>query len=265
MTATATSATTVIPFLRYADARAAIGWLGKALGFVEKAVFDSPDGKVGHAELRFDDALVMLSSTKSDALALRPPRELGGSNQSICLVVSDPDAHHARALSAGAEIVWPLNDTSYGARCYACRDPEGHLWIVGDYRPAGGASLAPELLYADGRRAIAWLHEAFGMEEVLVVPTADGGVYHAELRCPGGVVMLTSHQGDGGGLLPPATLRGVNQGVYVVVDDVDAHYRLAMAAGATVVLDLKDTDYGSREYTCRDPEGHLWSFGTYRP
>src|SRR5262245_34640188 len=122
MTAIATSTSPVIPFLRYADARAAIRWLVDALGFAEKSVYDAPDGKVGHAELRFDDAFVMLGSTKDDVLAVLPPRELGGSNQSICLVVADPDARHDRAVEAGAEVVWPLQDTSYGARMFTCRD-----------------------------------------------------------------------------------------------------------------------------------------------
>jgi uncharacterized glyoxalase superfamily protein PhnB len=54
-------------------------------------------------------------------------------------------------------------------------------------------------------------------------------------------------------------------GVYAVVEDIDAHYERAMAAGAEIVRQLADTGYGSREYSVRDPEGHLWSFGTYRP
>jgi uncharacterized glyoxalase superfamily protein PhnB len=57
----------------------------------------------------------------------------------------------------------------------------------------------------------------------------------------------------------------VNQRVYVQVDDADAHYARAWAAGAEIVLELQDTSYGSREYTARDLEGHLWSFGTYAP
>jgi uncharacterized glyoxalase superfamily protein PhnB len=65
---------------------------------------------------------------------------------------------------------------------------------------------------------------------------------------------------------PPAPPTRVNtQGTYVVVADVDGHYARAKAAGAEIVLDLKKQDYGGRDYTCRDLEGHVWTFGTYDP
>lgn len=57
----------------------------------------------------------------------------------------------------------------------------------------------------------------------------------------------------------------VTQAVYVIVDDADAHYAKAKEAGAEILLDIKTQDYGGRDYTCRDPEGHIWSFGTYSP
>jgi uncharacterized glyoxalase superfamily protein PhnB len=67
-------------------------------------------------------------------------------------------------------------------------------------------------------------------------------------------------------LKTPRELGAVNQGVYVIVDDdIDAHYEHATSAGAEIVRPLQDTSYGSRDYLARDPEGNLWSFGTYRP
>jgi uncharacterized glyoxalase superfamily protein PhnB len=57
----------------------------------------------------------------------------------------------------------------------------------------------------------------------------------------------------------------VTQSSYVVVADPDAHYRTAKAAGAEIVMDIVDQDYGGRGYTCRDLEGHVWSFGSYDP
>jgi len=263
---TPTATSPVIPFLRYDDARAAIAWLVAALGFEPTAVFDSPDGTVGHAELRFGDSFIMLGSSKEDALAIKSPRRLGGGNQGICLVVDDPDAHHARAAGAGAEVVQPLADTSYGSRAYTCRDPEGNVWTVGTYRPEGGSKLAPCLQLADARGTIAWLCSAFGLTPGLVVPGPADRVTHAELHVDGGgVVMVGSHADNDVGLATARRLGAVNQGIYVVVADADAHQRRAAAAGASIVLDLKDTEYGSREYTCRDLEGNLWSFGTYRP
>ena len=63
----------------------------------------------------------------------------------------------------------------------------------------------------------------------------------------------------------PGELGGVNQGVYVIVDDIEAQYERARGANAEIVRPLADTDYGSREFMARDPEGNIWSFGTYRP
>ena len=67
------------------------------------------------------------------------------------------------------------------------------------------------------------------------------------------------------GLVSPRSLPGANQGLCVQVDDPDAHFARAKAAGAVILQELKDEDYGSRGYMAKDPEGHQWYFGTYRP
>ena len=123
------------PFLRYADARAAVDWLCDAFGFARHAVFDGPDGGVAHAELRLGSGVLMLGPSKDDALGLRTPRELGAVTGGVYAHVADADAHHARAVAAGAEIVLPLREMEYGSREYTCRDPEGNLWSFGTYRP----------------------------------------------------------------------------------------------------------------------------------
>jgi uncharacterized glyoxalase superfamily protein PhnB len=119
----------------------------------------------------------------------------------------------------------------------------------------------PTLRAKDALGLIRFLVEAFGFEETEVV--ADGDVVaHAELRRPlGGGIMLGSVRTDPDDpwALPPGTA-----GVYVVTDDPDALFARAVAAGATVVTEPYDTDYGSREFAVRDPEGNRWSFGTYR-
>jgi uncharacterized glyoxalase superfamily protein PhnB len=122
----------------------------------------------------------------------------------------------------------------------------------------------PCLRYEDAPAAIAWLCRAFGFEELLVVPGPDGTVAHAELRYGPCVVMLGSAKADAYGR-SPAALGGVTGSVYIGLDEPDAHCARAKAAGADVFRPPEDTDYGSREYSCRDPEGHVWSFGTYRP
>ena len=126
-------------------------------------------------------------------------------------------------------------------------------------------SIFPFMRYEDAARAIDWLEQAFGFQCQLRVPGPDGTIAHAELRLGNGVIMLGSFKDDDLGLTSPRDLARVTQGIYVALEDIDAHYRRARAAGAEIVRELTDTEYGSREYLARDPEGHLWSFGTYRP
>ena len=128
----------VIPCLRYGDAPAAIAWLKKAFGFTEAMVVPGPDGTIAHAQLAFGSGMIMLGSAQDDALALKSPCDLGGNTQTIYVIVDNADAHYARAVLAGAEIVRDPEDTPYGSREYAARDPEGHLWNFGTYRPEMG-------------------------------------------------------------------------------------------------------------------------------
>jgi uncharacterized glyoxalase superfamily protein PhnB len=124
----------------------------------------------------------------------------------------------------------------------------------------------PTLRAHDARGLIRFLVDAFGFEEVVTYgdqPDGSGDVVvHAELAWPlGGGVMLGSARDDPGN---PWTLTPGTAGCYVVTDDPDALHARAVAAGAQVVAELHDTDYGSRDFAVRDPEGNLWSFGTYR-
>ena len=122
-------------------------------------------------------------------------------------------------------------------------------------------SIFPVLKYDDARAAIDFLERAFGFERHAVYDGENGGVAHAEIRLGDEYVMLGS-TGEGD--------HRFNQGagrysLYVVVEDPDAHHARAKDAGAAIERELTETDYGSREYTARDPEGNLWSFGSYRP
>ena len=136
--AMAEHAPTVIPCLSYRDAPAAIAWLKEAFGFTEIMVVPGPDDTIAHAQLAFDGGMVMVGSIRDDELKMQTPCDLGGVTQSIYIVVKDTDAHYARAVEAGTEIVRELEDTPYGSRDYSARDPEGHLWNFGTYRPAVG-------------------------------------------------------------------------------------------------------------------------------
>jgi len=122
----------------------------------------------------------------------------------------------------------------------------------------------PSLSYDDAPAAIEWLCRAFGFTQRLVVPGPDGAVRHSELSLGDGVVMVSSARPEEGRLSPRA-VGGVSSALSVRVEDPDAHFRRASDAGAEVVTELKDEDFGSRGYMARDPEGHLWYFGTYQP
>jgi uncharacterized glyoxalase superfamily protein PhnB len=126
----------------------------------------------------------------------------------------------------------------------------------------------PCVRYRDAPAAIDWLCLAFGFEKQLVVPDNDGGIAHAQLSFGNGMVMLGSIvDSDYGRLMkqPDEIGKANTQGCYLVVEDADRVYRRAIEAGAEIVLDIKDEDYGGRGFTCRDLEGHVWSLGTYDP
>jgi uncharacterized glyoxalase superfamily protein PhnB len=121
--------------------------------------------------------------------------------------------------------------------------------------------LIPILSYPDARAAIDFVCEAFGAERLMVVDAEDGSVAHSELRLAGGVLMIGQQaDGAGGRMVIPA-----GGAVYASIEDPDALCERARAAGAEIVRGPEDTDYGSREFTARDPQGVLWSFGTYVP
>ncbi len=125
--------------------------------------------------------------------------------------------------------------------------------------------LFPCLRYRDAPAAIDWLARAFGFEKKVAYDGPDGTIMHAELRLGDDYIMLGSVKDDQFNWKPPAEAGVSTQMVYVVVPDPDALFRQATAAGAEVVRPLSDTDYGSRDFSVRDPEGHIWNFGTYHP
>jgi uncharacterized glyoxalase superfamily protein PhnB len=121
----------------------------------------------------------------------------------------------------------------------------------------------PTFRAADARALIRFLVEAFGFEEVVVYGEGDH-VDHAELAWPlGGGVMLGSAPAPAAAGPDEWNVRPGTAGVYIVTDEPDALYARAKAAGARIVREPNDTDYGSREFIAIDPEGNRWSFGTY--
>ena len=116
-------------------------------------------------------------------------------------------------------------------------------------------------------RAIDWLVGAFGFWVRLKVPDGAGGIQHSELTFGEAVVMVAGERPQGPLLArSPQSVHGANtQALFLYVDDIEAHYTQALAAGAVVARELATTDYGAdhwtdRGYTVLDPEGHIWHF-----
>jgi uncharacterized glyoxalase superfamily protein PhnB len=124
--------------LRYRDIASASDWLCAAFGFQKHFVVTSDTGAVDYVQLIFGDAMLMLAPVRDFALDqyMKQPEEIGGAETQSCyLVVSDADAHYARAKASGAEIIVDIQHDGIGGRSYSCRDPEGHIWSFGTYDP----------------------------------------------------------------------------------------------------------------------------------
>ena len=134
---------------------------------------------------------------------------------------------------------------------------------------ASRSTVVPAMRYRDAPKAIEFLCRVIGFEKHLVVPGADGAIAHAQLALGGGMLMLGSTDNGsayGERIRQPDEIGGFEtQSAYVVVADADAVYARAKAEGWSVVIDIKDEDYGGRGFSCLDPEGRLWSVGTYDP
>jgi uncharacterized glyoxalase superfamily protein PhnB len=131
------TAQSIYPAVRYNDAKAAIAWLKSALGFEEHVVYAENDGSIAHAELSLNGNLIMLGNVKDDPFG-RSPRDLGGVTGTTYIALdtaADIDKLYARAKAVKAEIVRELGDTDYGSHDFGVRDPEGHVWSFGTYRP----------------------------------------------------------------------------------------------------------------------------------
>jgi uncharacterized glyoxalase superfamily protein PhnB len=129
---------TVIPTMLYRDAPAAIEWLCNVIGFEKRVVYSGENGAVGHAELTFGNGMIMLGSAKEEGfgkLVTTPAKLNGATTQAPYVIVSDADALYERVVTSGAESVRERDNTNYGSREFACRDPEGHIWVFGTYNP----------------------------------------------------------------------------------------------------------------------------------
>ena len=129
------------------------------------------------------------------------------------------------------------------------------------------APLMPALRYRDCNKALRFLTEVFGFTEGNAFRDDKGNVQHAELWFGNGGVMIgpVADTPFSKVMRQPDEAGGVTASFFCVVNDPDAHFARSQAAGYEIILPLRDEPYGSREYSVRDPEGHIWTFGTYEP
>ena len=129
----------VFASVRFVDAHAGIKFLHDAYGFEPQVVYDDGSGGVAHAQLAFGSEIVMCGSSRDDRYPVRSPRQIGGGVTSGIYIALDSaeavDRLYERARRAGAEILDAPHDTEYGSHQFTSRDPEGHVWSFGTYRP----------------------------------------------------------------------------------------------------------------------------------
>jgi PhnB protein len=126
--------------------------------------------------------------------------------------------------------------------------------------PPNTPRITPYLLYHDCSAALDYLSRTFGFREKFRMTTPDGRVNHAEMTLKDGLIMMG---GPETGYKNPKELGGATQFLYIYVDDVDAHHRSAVAAGAKILHEPEDQFYGDRRYAVVDPEGHQWWFAQH--
>ncbi len=130
------------PYLVIDDAARAIEFYKEAFGAQELMRFDAPGGKVGHAELKIGDSIIMLADECTES-PQRAPQSLGGTSVGLMLYVEDVDKVVDRAVSAGAKLERPVKDQFYGDRTGGVVDPFGHSWYVATHVE----DVAPEELH----------------------------------------------------------------------------------------------------------------------
>lgn len=293
-TGTPDVASAVTPYLTAHDASAALDWYARAFGAVEQMRVVTDDGIVGHAEFHIGDAVFYLSD-EHPAMGVVSPQSLGGTPVAMHLQVAAVDELFARAVDAGATALAEPEDQPHGARHGTIVDPFGHRWMLSQHleavtldeyaarsegtgyevtgthpgdtvvaavAPGTGGGIWAGVFYDDALAGIEFLVDGFGFEEQLVVTGPDGTtVVHSQLRWPeGGIVQAGTYDEDN-----VFTHRPGDQSLYVITADPQSVWERCQTAGLAVIRppEAPDHDPEGMVFSVRDPEGNVWSFGTY--
>jgi PhnB protein len=234
----------VEPYLPVEGAGRLIDFLQRAFAAEETSRHTRPDGTVVHAEVRIGDSLIGIG----DSVELKP------APTALHFYVPDADAIYARALRAGATSMQEPADQHYGDREAGVKDPFGNHWYIGTHKgeryiPQGLHSINSYLHPHGAPQLIDFLTRAFGAEEAFRAQAPDGTVVHAKIRIGESVVEMGEAHGP---YQPMPTV------YHLYVDDTDAVYRRALAAGAVALSEPADRPWGYRNAGVRDPAGNQW-------
>jgi len=266
------AASSLIPYLCYRDAAAAIDFYKRAFGATELMRLAEPSGKIGHAELQIGEVILMMSDEYPDYDAVSA-ETLGGSPIKLHLYVPDVDQFAQRAVAAGAIVSRPIEDQSYGDRAGQLKDPFGYTWMVATHKQdvsvadmqkgfddylgkreqpkkfkrEGYHAVTPYLIVKPAVELVDFVKQAFGAVESFRTTGSAGGL-HCEVKIGDSMVMI------GGG--PTFDTRPT--AIHLHVSDVDDVYARAIAAGAISLVEPSDQVYGERLAAVKDIGGNEW-------
>lgn len=273
---------TATPQLRVRNAAAAIDFYARAFGARELMRFEA-GGHVAHVELEIGNSVFYLGEEAVE-YGFPSAERLGASPVAMQLLVDDADALVARAVAAGARLVSPVANQFYGDRSGRVADPFGYSWTIASrieemsveemhrrmeamnaqrptpdarhFRPEGFGTVTPYLVVGDAPALIDFVTRVFDGEERFRATGSAGGV-HAEVRIGDSMMMI-------GGGAPGLAWRGepMPSAFHVYVKDTDAVFARAVQAGATVLGEPADMEYGERSAGVKDASGNCWYIAT---
>lgn len=276
--------TSVAPRIPFRDAAKAIEFYERAFGAKEIERFQI-GSSIPHAELAIGDSVILITEEWPEG-GRYSAETWGHSPILMSLQVPDVDAFVDHAVEEGAKLILPPRDQFYGRRDATVLDPFGYTWSISTVKeemtveemhrrfrasspeqqrpeasrvspvPKGYDTVTPYLMARDAEGLVNFAKQAFGAEEQFRM-VGEAGSLHCEVKIGDSVVMI-------GGGIPGREFKGTpnTTAIHMYVEDSDAAYERALAAGATSIDPPRDQDYGERSSTVKDPAGNMWYMAT---
>ena len=241
---------TVTPYLIVDDAPGLAEFVKQAFG-AQELLRGIGGGGGYHIEVKIGDSMLMLGGGGNWRGELNPT--------GLHMYVPNVDEVLERCVHAGATMLRPVENQSYGDRDASMKDPFGNEWYIGTrleggYIPQGLHTVTTYLHPKGAPQMIDFLKRAFGAEEIARYASPDGVVHHAQVKIGDSIIEMGEAH---------AEFQPMPTAFYLYVEDADAWYRRAMQAGATSIYEPADQPYGDRNGGVRDPFGNQWFIGTH--